>query len=103
MKEQGLHQQDYPGDEFNPFASFEDQIIENSSESQKSARRYGSSSIHSTLIPAQESHTPQQSDQVRSMPLSQNILVNFIKTPPQDKRLPVNDLKYFRVKSEPEE
>lgn len=42
----------------------------------------------------------QQSDQVEPIPLSQNTLVNFIRTPPQNKSLPVNGLDYFRVKSE---
>ena len=101
MSEQELYHQDYPGDDFPPSASSEGSNMQ--PKSQNSARRYGMSSIHSTFVPSQESHPPQQSDQVRSIPLSQNILVNFIKTPPQNKRLPVNDLDYFHVKSEPEE
>ncbi|PWN38097.1 uncharacterized protein FA14DRAFT_183726 [Meira miltonrushii] len=100
MTEQDTDDQLYPVDELYPSTSSDafsmqplDQDVANTSILPSPIRR--TNGIHPAQTPEQESHFPQRSDQGGPIPLSQNILVNFIKAPPKNKSLSVNGLDYF--------
>lgn len=75
-----------------------DQKVANSSILPSQIRR--TNDIDSAHTPEPGLRSPQRSDQADQIPLSPNILVNFIKTPPQSNGLSVNGLDYFGIKSE---